>query len=358
MINVADSCGGDFTQAFAICGGEPIFVPNGTYDFPVGLTPPVGCKIIGENLPYTKLRSTHPVESIFNIKYNAFSMEGVQLIAPPGLRVPGGSFIDIHADLVTINNFWVDHAYNAFRIRDTAVQWDIKDGIISNTVPETGVSILVEGGLAAKLSNVFCSNPFNAPPLAHLKVVNCGDLTVDNNCSMIGAHFNLMVKPGPGQTVCSLRMIGSWLDQAATYNMLLDGTAGGTILRSTFSEIWMAQGKIANCAATSGVDGIEFIGCENFGSIYGYSFDGSKNIQITGGKICGNSIGLNLHDAHEIISMGTRIGPSGGWTGNTTGVNISGTTNNYIITGGNHRNNTTQIAGHIPSATRVYANNL
>ena len=349
-------------DAFASGSGKALYFPAGTYNIAGNTLVPVqGAHWIGENRFDTIIRTTSATADVFDLTTGFITIEGIQ-VASSVVR-SGGYYFDIASGNVTVKDFYLSAPFEGIRFNTGSSVVRIQNGEIANTVATTGISIRVVAALASSVENVVGSG--STAPFAHVYVQSCGDLSFDEDCHFIGAARNMVFAPGDGETCVSVDFRG-YLDQATNFNLAFAQTGTGTIRRCTFSGAWLSSGVNANVnfsGTTGTVNGITFLDCEMYDASYGLSIDATagvvSNIQVIGGRIADAAVaGVNANNMTGGLQIvGAKIGSTGGFGVNVTGIVLSGTTDDVMITGCDVEDNTTPLTNTASGTSIILFNN-
>jgi hypothetical protein len=184
-----------------------------------------------------------------------------------------------------------------------------------------------------------------------------GSVLIDN-CDVIACGVNLNIIAGAGTTLGSVFVNNSFFDQALTSALLISGA--GTVVRCRFLGSWFtvsASSSSANCiniatTGTSAHQGLEFENCwilntpAGGGTPTGMNISAAGEIDIDGNQIAGwTGSGINcassVNSPTRLNLWNNTIGPAGGVAGNATGVTLSGSFGNLMMTNNNLNGNTT-----------------
>lgn len=200
------------------------------------------------------------------------------------------------------------------------------------------------------------------PAASHLNIQQCGSLVI-SDCDFIRATNNLLINPAStGAGVFAVYAVNSFFDSGKGSNIKFSGN--GNTQRVKFSNCWM-------CSAVNGGHGVEFAStavgttflqptaidfheCDIYGNagsgINAAAANGVQDFSAIQCRIAGNVTGVNAAAATggsnltSVVLIGNRIGPTGGFGANTTGVAIAtGTYGKVILSNNDAVGNTTAL---------------
>ncbi len=358
----------DSTAAFdaALAAGSIVVTP-GTY-LVSSLASISGRSIVGAGYETCILLKTGGTGNLLTVGAGGYvTVSGIQIqaVAPQ----TAGSFVNLNGGPFSMSNFGMFGAFVGVTVADAIGDWSLRDGIISGLVATTGVGVLVGTGtgtapVAGVISDVVMSSLTGAKCAAHICLKNCGDLII-SGCNLILGNRGLQIIPGNGQNVSSVKCSDTFFDQAGVYGLEIAPTGTGAVARSTFNDCWAAQAGTANvsmvASGTNSIDGISLINLDNFGGPNGIVISGLTvtNTSILGGQHAGATPGsaISLADNQTFSIIGARIGASGGFGGNITGITISGAAAYGIVHSNNLNDSVTPITNTAPAAVSI-RNNL
>lgn len=207
---------------------------------------------------------------------------------------------------------------------------------INGTVATTGRSIDITGGFAVLFDGITCRNDPGARPFAHVNVEHVEDLTI-NNSQLISAITNLNVAPGTGQAVGLIRTTNTQYDDASGSSIRIAPSTGGVVNEVVIESQWVkgvgADILITNAAGGT-VNSVQVNNTLLTGSDVGIDAVGVGNIMVDN-LVCGaHSTGVAFDGVSGGHIKGGCIGPHGLYGGNTTGVVLTGTTDNVFVGAG------------------------
>ena len=332
------------------CGSCKIQVAAGTYTVSAGQTIPQSNITIEGDGPTVTVFSVNFVSGdVFNFTGSGIAVRNVRFIA--GVTRTGGAYV--HFNGVTpcfLENFTMDGAYLGAQLTNTNA-CRIHSGITSDAATTTGASeILVDGttGNDQYIDNITMNAPGGSQPPAGIAVQNTGSLQVWN-VDVIHHGTDLLVNPGNGQSVSAMYVADSFFD-TANNGISIVPTGTGNVTRVRFLGTWSSShtnnGITLNNTGTGSCDAIEFIGHHALLNAGQGLFDqaGCTNVQVIGGLYSANTnnglafaAGVGSFQVH-----GVKSGSSGLLAGNGgNGLRVvSGSSDNYQITGNDFRGNT------------------
>lgn len=181
------------------------------------------------------------------------------------------------------------------------------------------------------------------------------------NCDILAGTYGMLVAPSV-DPVTSIKMVGCFLDQGINGGLKILPTGTGTVRRLKFDSVWFVGSSAGDGVAIGGnVAGLQFSNCEMYGnSGNGLSAGaGVADITITGCHVSGNtSRGLTFGSVNGITVTGCTIGPSSGFPGNGVGIELTGTTDNYLYTMNRIAGNGVNVADGATGTHKLTAPNL
>ena len=240
---------------------------------------------------------------------------------------------------------------STFRVMDCDLQTSITGGI--GITLNTGTVQYVD----AVLQNVFIVGPTSgAQCSAGIQVSNCGDLTLDH-VSTVKTGDGLRVAPGTGQIVQAMYCFNSFFDSGSGIgvNFAMSGT--GTVQLAKFVNVWSctnAHGFLLSNNHAGTITTSEFVNCIGSNNAGGYGFlindAGVTNTSVIGGSYSANTNGIaTVANVTRYKFLGVRAGAAGPFAGNTNGLVLGATNDQFTIQGCDFTNNTTPANITIPA---------
>jgi len=181
------------------------------------------------------------------------------------------------------------------------------------------------------------------------------------NCDVLGGVNCLRIVNSSGE-VSSLKVVGCFFDQGSAGCVIISPTGTGSVRRITFDSAWFSGSTGGNGVTISGnVNGAQFENCELYSNASnGFSISSALSVLINGCTIAGNiSRGITLSNVTGVTITGNTIAQAAGYSANSIGVEILGTSNNYLVSGNRINGNTVaQIVDSASGATKLVTNNL
>jgi hypothetical protein len=348
--------------ASATASGKATFFPGGTYIISSLTTLPAGASLVCEDYQGTIIKTNSATADVIPVNSGNVSITNCQLQS--SVVRSAGAYIALGASGGAFNarQLLLQAPFIGFSIANGFADAYIDDVRIQNTVASTGTSFLIDGGVALRLNSILATG--STAPAAHVKINNVGDITILDS-HLLGAINNMTLSPSNGQSVVSIKTIGTWFDQATQFNIVFVPTGTGAILRSSFIDGWAAQAAVANvsmaCAGATSCNGIDFSNFDVFASGYGISAIGANisNIQINGGKFAGATVtALNFDNVQGVQILGAKIGSVAAYPVNLVGLTLSGTTDNVMVTANNFVGSTTPVTNTASGTSISFGPNI
>jgi hypothetical protein len=218
---------------------------------------------------------------------------------------------------------------------------------IFRTGASGGSRIVAGGGDTTQLIHGCLIGAQSAPyPLCGIRVQDSSALTISDT-SVIAQGVDLLIDPGAGQTVYSLKVHDCFFDTAGTGVLIQPAAGGGSVQRVDFVDCWTCSmtgsGFQIIQAGTASVTGVRLVnhqGHLNAGSGVDVSAASTTllaDFNVLGGAFAQNtSYGIAIgNNVCGFSIMGARCGAADGLTGNSQrGIIVFGTNHdNYSITG-------------------------
>ena len=361
----------DSTTAIqAACNkGGTVFFPAGTYKISGTINLNLSGVYVGCGTYATYIKTTSPTAPIFFINYAGITIQGFNLSST--VTRTGGFFIassSSYYSMILLADLYMVGAYNGIQC---CFSGTVARVLIYETV---NVAIQVEGRIEPSFYDLLLYNSGPAPAQIGIYVSSCMGLWL-TNCTLeaqgIGLYLNPNMNPsgsggGVGSggvdavflTACCLESKSPIVAYAAnnfgithveiTGCMFTANTTGQGILIGTDTGGWIDGVQIDNCHLTG------------IGAPIGIRITGALNVRIANCFIgwFGDGIYLDPNVAHVQI-LGNRIGPFGGYPGNS-GYALRFTSNNSycIVTGNNLSGCTLGPQAGTPVAPFVNTNNI
>jgi hypothetical protein len=213
---------------------------------------------------------------------------------------------------------------------DNANYSQMADVYINDLEPATGTGVMIAGldSFATRLDRVIVNGlAAGGNCMAGLRIIQSQDVIVED-CHFIQCQYGLLVDPGTGKSVASIKSIGSYYDNSSGEGARVMPTTGGVVLRCDFSGCWFADAKggAGLTLSTEGggiVDGIAV----SFSQFYrnaasGLYVAGATNVRVYDSVFSNNSLsapGVNpgaIFNSGFWMFIGNRSGATDGF-GNT-----------------------------------------
>ena len=279
-----------------------------------------------------------------------------------------GAFVQIQHGLFELSDFTMNGPFRGIYLNSGQRTILIENGEITDAVAVTGISIDIHNsGTDVTMRDLVCTiNSFAARPANHIRVDLCGDLSM-SDVQLFGAEYDMLVDPGTGESVSSIKAVNCWFD-GANQNGLIFKAGTGIIKRCSFDMCWFATTAGSAVAffpadATTDVDGIDFNGSEFYDAGNGIFTGGAsaviKNVQVVGGRIADcTTAGIVIDDVASFQVIGVKIGNSGGFGDNAVGILLGNDADNVLVQDCDLRGNTTAVSGSTTGTNVRFINNL
>ena len=325
-----------------------IYFPAGTYRVSGAISVPSGrhYRIKGAGMNKTFIQTTSA--TLDTITFNDWQQEIEDISFSSSVTKTAGIALNFQANNSVVarrcqfTGMWTAIAHAG------TIGW-FEDCIFNNGKNN---SILLNG---ANVNDSILNCTFDCSPAipAHINVVQCGSVVIDN-CDIIHATNNLLINP-TANGAFAIYCANTFFDSAAGSSVKLIGsTATGNIQRVKFENCWF-NSTVSNgfeCAGTATTlpTAIDFVNCDFFSNpTTGLLMSAVQDFSIVGSRIAGSTTGVNIAASASAVTKfvitGNTIGPTAGIGANTTGINIqSGTYGQYSIQNNNLTGNTTNLA--------------
>lgn len=188
----------------------------------------------------------------------------------------------------------------------------------------------------------------NSRSVSHCEITQCGSLTGQGN-QFIRGQYNLRI----GSTTAAypagafgVYFSNCFFDNAGIDAIKFQGISAIQRVKITSSWVSSAAAKGVNFASTASTlpSDIEFLGCNVYANgTDGFGGSGVMDYKVIGGQVAANVTGFNVTanagGTYSVFAQSVRIGPTGGFGANTTGIAIATGTyakvkfNNCDVTG-------------------------
>jgi len=213
---------------------------------------------------------------------------------------------------------------------------------ITGIAPRNGVGMMFDGNSEVHdIISPYMENAAAKNANAGIYIAKGADYSlIDAQLQKMGTP--LMVRPGPGDVVASVKASGSYFDSSSASGILLDGSAShASIVNVTLDSPWISSDRIG-LEMRGAVTGLTVSNIEALGNS-GAGVDASEatfitGLTITGGKISGNGgsgilVGSGLS---RFTISGVTVGPSGQFGSNKVGISIASGNGDYFSIVGNN----------------------
>lgn len=373
---------GDSTTAFqsAINGtgtsGGLVTIPQGVYLIS-GTTVNESVTLQGSGPTSAVIKPKTATGTTFDVTTTDVIFNGLAWNFGPGQT--GGAYInfDVGSGNCTVENCFMLGWENGIIVNGSG-EFTIRDTEFANGVPSTGTAINVIGTVVGimTLDNILVTNPTGSSqqPFAGLFYNGGGNVNINCiNSQFIQCLTGVSLNPGTGGVVADFQALNCYFDHCVNRGCLIQPSGTGAIVRTVFTSCWFGSAYGSGgigllCSSGSGtIDGVTLTGCNavlnNAQGAY-FAGAGTQNVQINGGFYAGNGQAGIVFDAAATTGAsvtGAKSGPWGSIGGNATfGIQIlSGTANNFTISGCDLRGNTTSAIGDSSTGTtgRLKVNN-
>ncbi len=235
-----------FQAAQAACAGQDLVIPSapgaqGQYRTQ-SVTWNAPCHVICEGGEYggAIIRSLNPTGDVWTVNAYGWTMSGCGFDVLPGYAArQAGAYIyfaGLSQRNVVSHSLMQNWAQGIrFAPNGGNSTFDLDHIQLYNGAPSIGIGILVQNGAAMHFDSLQIAGATHF--LAGLQVQQTADLSI-SNAQILGAHHGMDVNPGAWQSVTSLKVSHTYLDNndgAALYMQPSD--PNGSILRVTFDDV-------------------------------------------------------------------------------------------------------------------------
>lgn len=320
-----------FNAACAAAGAGVVYFPAGIYKFSTSVS--AACNIQGDGTNATLFKAASASSGIVNLSGFGNYISDVALIA--GVAQTGGYLLTISGTNNVARNLSFQNPWGGITVtgNGTPVLQDVNLGfapganmhaagngyLINVTSPDglvyieraIGVGYVCVGGTGGACTG----GTWTTISQAGFNINSAGDVNIANS-EMISTGQNMAISPGSGQSVNSIQVQNSKMDNgvgAANNSGIVIAPLGtGVVARGHFIGNWTSdqtsQAFIIDPGASAEVNGIEIIDHQSYGnSSNGILVNSStaKNIQIIGGSFAGNSLnGVELAAGQGLAVVG------------------------------------------------------
>lgn len=193
-------------------------------------------------------------------------------------------------------------------------------------------------GLAVYFDNPQAYHNPAKRPLANFRIYSCGDVDI-SRANICNATHQVLLVPGSGQEIDSLKIRGSYLDTGVN-GLTAQPGSGGVIARSRMEHSWTSghtnNGTTLDAATGGGtINGFAIIGHEALGNTGdGIALKGTSGVIVEGGQLAGNGgSGFSASNGASGFKIAGKaiIGPYGGFGPNGYPIYLDGTCTGYTI---------------------------
>ncbi len=350
--------------------GSTIYFPGGTYSFNALIT--VGDQFVfqgqGTNYSggYTILVQTANVGGLFTHTAGQWYSQYRDITFSAAIAQTSGAAVNVN------NNVGTNFYRCQFQGQSATATWyDAIDYVGANSANSTIVEDCQLGGFthygiylnSAGASLVAINTVIQGIYGTTSQVAAAGICTIEagalqlDNCDILGSTNNLLLAPTSGNVVSSVFATNTYFDNASGSCIKITG-AGATV-RTKFSSCSFTLASTATGFAAvevsttyaGGAAGLDFVNCNvlntfgTSGTSYGFNFiSGAADVTLLDCRVAGWTTGIAVTPLSGVtaiqIQSGT-VGTCGGYSGNTTGINLgAGAYASILIQGVNLVGNT------------------
>ena len=264
-----------------------------------------------------------------------------------------GYYINFNADNSDchVRNVRLTNYFDGIGLTGTvSAFWSLK-GLVMQTTSVTGTAVRISttgNSVALGMEDVIIGAPAASNTFG-VSVLNCGDLTLRSvNTAQCGVGLQLI--PPNGKTIQVVMVSDSLYDSGASYGVLTDPAAGGTVQLLKMVNVWACtntHGVLLNPSGTGLTQRVELINMTmSNNTSKGLYVNGATvtNVLALGGSAAANVDGIFVvAPADRITIANMKLGSNGQFGPNSGyGINLNaGVTTNISILGNDLNGNTT-----------------
>jgi hypothetical protein len=340
-------------------GGGIVAIPEGTFEITNIDVCQRGVELRGASRYSSVLKSTVPTGDVVTLSAWDTAIKSLSIVSDT-FRTSGANLVlsgvrSIAEDiLINKDMVGIKMSGTASRI----LRCFLQTGAANST------RIDVSGGDTSQIISDCLIGAQNAPmPYAGIVVHNSCALVIDNT-SVLTAGRALLINPGAGEIVSSLKASNCFFDSSTVGALIRP--AGGSASRLDFTNCWFgnssSNGVSINNSGSGLCEGISFNNCDFLRNAnVGIDLGNCRGITFTGGRIAHNDHGVYFTSGVSDVGISNmQIGMHAGETANTGwGIVLAPDSNLYAIFGNRIiGNGYGTITGHSASAYKVAANNI
>lgn len=335
-------------QAAIDSGIHNVYFPEGTYKV-TALTIASGTAVtlFGDNPFNTKISSSSATGDILTV--NAWYSEIMGLGITSSVTRTGDCNVVLAGAHCKMDNCRITNDYIGVKMSGVACR--ITNSLFEGSTAATLHRIWATGGDTSQIiDNCLLSQ---ATATNGIYVDNSAALIISNT-SVLDQGSCLRIQPGSGQSVFSLKAVSCFFDTATRGIAIVPGS-GGSVYRCHFTDCWTAtmssHGVLIDTSSTGTIDGLDFVNHESYANTgNGFTVLGtnSTNVRITASTACANDSGFYAGTGvTDFYLRDFSANAANGFGGNSYGVFLTGSNDNYVIENCTiENNNTSQIAGY------------
>ena len=332
------------TYLTSLFGGQ-LNVPNANCVI-TSITIPDRITISGDNQGRSNIYTKSATADVFNVTGGNVTIENLQF-GVSGVTKSAGAFIKLTNAGGLFRNLVMNGGYDNFYITSSTF-WTIEN-VNAGTTAHDGIFCTGTSDLGV-IDKVIMSGNGTASSNAGYHTDRCGDIQISKSQFLSFSKGVFFDACNPGCDIAANNLESVVLDHNTWGVYGITSGASSTISRNNFVNVSATSGNgdgvFFNGAGGGSISGLYFVNLQaNDNANAGIQLiNNVSGLQVNGGLFASNTgtgilINANISDFSVI---GAKVGAGGGW-GNNGGFGIqvvAGTSNNYVITLNNLRNNT------------------
>lgn len=321
---------GAISLASALGGGR-VYVPGISRVTSLGNLP-ANVELLGAGRAKSKLRTTSATLDVVTVDGANAHIHDIGFDAT--VTRSAGNFINVTTNASTFDLHRINMigAFRGVSIPSVALA-NLSHIDILDTVPSTGVSIVVTGGFAIVFNNVICRASGGTRPFAHLNINHVEDIMVSDS-QFIGAQSNLNLIPASGQYIGLYKSVNTQYDDATGPSIRIVPTGTGMVNEVVIDAPWIKgtlQDVLISNAGGGTVNTVDIMNAMMTGTGNGVEATGVGNIGVFNCKIGGHTTAIALTDVAKGRICGNVLAAHGIYAVNTTGLYMAGTTDGVLV---------------------------
>lgn len=338
----------------AATGGLNVYFPSGVCIVSSALNITGSGQIYGKARDGSIIKTNNATANILNVNASYVTIHDLQLAA--SVTKTAGVHINVVTSIQTaIRDVYLGNWFVGINLSGTAgTGFRVNNALINLPASTSSKGITIGGATTGQgwvdvlIKDTWIAGTSAGSQIAAgIEITNVGDMVMDH-VSTIWAGNAVNIVPAASQIVQALFITNSFFDSGNGWGIFAGPTAvGGTVQLLKISNTWSASNSLGGIGLSGSgpVQHTDIVNVTASGNlVYGVLINTSTdtNTRIIGGSFSANTTGgiVANTNATKFTIMGARVGPSGQFGANGTGIGLQGGNDAFIISGNDVSGNT------------------